>query len=330
MIEASDRTLYMLVHAASLDLHLDRIGGIPTAVVTITNQTGHKLPTGYPEGRRMWIQLRGYDGANALVYESGAYDPATGDLTRDPDLRLYECELGISRALSPALGLPAAPSFHFVLNDTVYKDNRIPPRGFTNNGFAQIQATPVDPDWPGPEPRYADGQHWDSATYDLPVAVVRVEVTLYYQTTSKEYVTFLRDENTTNTTGDTMHTAWETHGRAAPVSMGTASATLTVAVGPTDAPPLSFGLDRPAPNPSTDLVTLAYSLDRPGPASLAIHDVAGRRVRTLVTAGGETAGKHTVRWDGRDQARRRLPAGIYWARLESRGRVEVQRLVIVR
>jgi hypothetical protein len=277
----------------------------------------------------MWIQLKGFDSQNVLIYESGAYDPATGELTRDPDLRLYEAELGISSALTGALGLPRGPSFHFVLNDSICKDNRIPPRGFTNAGFAQVQATPVDPGWPGPGPRYADGQHWDSAAYDLPGATVRVEVTLYYQTTSKDYITFLQQENTTGTIGDVMYAAWESHGRAAPVAMVTAQATLTVGVAGADPAPPVFELVRPVPNPFAEQVRLVYRLDRTGPVSLGVHDVAGRRIRTLVSAGAVAAGEHALDWDGRDASGRRLPAGIYWLRLESGGRVQVQRLAIL-
>ena len=33
------------------------------ATVRITNLTGHKLPTGYPEGRRMWIDIKAVDAA---------------------------------------------------------------------------------------------------------------------------------------------------------------------------------------------------------------------------------------------------------------------------
>ena len=60
---------------------------------------------------------------------------------------------------------------------------------------------PVDPDHPGPGPRYADGQNWDAAVYGLPASTRSVSATLYYQTISKEYVEFLRDENTTNAAG---------------------------------------------------------------------------------------------------------------------------------
>ena len=41
--------------AATLDLTFPGPG---QARLRITNQTGHKLPTGYPEGRRMWVNVR--------------------------------------------------------------------------------------------------------------------------------------------------------------------------------------------------------------------------------------------------------------------------------
>lgn len=37
-----------------------------------------QLPTGYPEGRRAWLNVKFYDEAANLLGESGAYDVATG------------------------------------------------------------------------------------------------------------------------------------------------------------------------------------------------------------------------------------------------------------
>ena len=79
--------------------------GAPSAgkravTVTVVNQTGHKLPTGYPEGRRMWINLRAYDASGNLVYESGAYNFQTGVLTLDPAIKVYEAKLGLSADLA--------------------------------------------------------------------------------------------------------------------------------------------------------------------------------------------------------------------------------------
>jgi hypothetical protein len=327
---AADRALYMLEHAATLEVEAPIVDEVPVAMVTVTNQTGHKLPSGYPEGRRIWLNVRAFDAGNALVYESGAYNASTGELIPDSALRVYEADLGISPGLAAVLGLPPGPSFHFVLNDSIYKDNRIPPRGFTNAGFALVQATPVDPDWPGPGPRYADGQYWDLAMFELPISAARVEVALNYQTTSKEYVEFLRNENVTDGTGQVMYTAWEEQGRAAPVEMATAEASVgTTAAGEVPATESVFGLARSGRHPWVGAGTVVVRLAARGEAELVVVDVMGRRVRTLWDGAEAAAGEHRVIWDGRDEAGRRVPSGIYWVRLRSGSRQAVERLVLM-
>jgi hypothetical protein len=41
--------------------------------VKIVNHTGHKLISGYPEGRRVWLNIKWYDDAGNLIREDGAY-----------------------------------------------------------------------------------------------------------------------------------------------------------------------------------------------------------------------------------------------------------------
>jgi hypothetical protein len=188
-----------------------------SVTVTITNETGHKLPSGYPEGRRMWINLQAYF-ENTLIAESGAYDPSTGILSygaNDPTTKIYEIKPGLSADHTAALGFETAeigPSFHFVLNDTIYKDNRIPPRGFTNENFLNIQSPPAGYS-------YVDGQYWDVTGYKLPQMPDSIIVTLFYQTSSKEYIEFLRDENVTNSTGDDLYNYWDNNGKSTPFVM---------------------------------------------------------------------------------------------------------------
>jgi hypothetical protein len=179
--------------------------------VRITNNCGHKLPTGYPEGRRMWINVKFRDAAGALIAERGAYDPGLAVLATG-DTKVYEAKLGVDAAVSGLSGVPAGEGFHFALNNVWIKDNRIPPRGFTNAGFAAVQASPVGY-------AYADGQYWDDTPYAIPSGARRAEVTVYYQTISKEYIEFLRDQNTTNGAGQTAYDQWVRHGRSAPVAM---------------------------------------------------------------------------------------------------------------
>lgn len=199
----------MLQHAATVELEVEQMEQEVT--VKIINETGHKLPSGYPEGRRIWINLKAYNSLTAEIFESGYYNPATGVLDK-VGTKIYQIKPGISPGLGAALELDPGPSFHFVLNDTIYSDNRIPCRGFTNANFEAIQSQPVGY-------TYEDGEYWDETEYDLPFIPDSVEVSLYYQTTSKEFVEFLRDENVTNDAGTTMYNLWNNNGKSAPELM---------------------------------------------------------------------------------------------------------------
>lgn len=193
--------------------------------VRVTNQTGHKLPTGYPEGRRIWVNVKFFDAAGALVGESAAYDADTGELEEDAQAKIYEVHPGIDENISSVVGLPAGPSLHFVLNNKIYTDNRIPPRGFTNAAFAEFGGAPAGYS-------YADGQHWDDTAYTIPAGARRAEVRLFYQSTSKKFIEFLRDENRTNSKGQEMHDLWHNHGKCPPTLMAQAEQVVTPLLDP--------------------------------------------------------------------------------------------------
>lgn len=65
-----------------------------------------------------------------------------------------------------------------------------------------------------------------------------------------------------------------------------------------------------APNPFNPQTELKFALPLPSSVSLAIYDLKGRRVRTLVDGRFE-AGFHSVVWNGRDDRNRGLPSGVY-------------------
>ena len=218
------RARRMLQLATSMDVVSTPDGRQHRVTVTVTNETGHKLPSGYPEGRRMWLNVRAYDGSANLVYESAAYDTDSAELSHDADAKIYEIKPGLTEELASTVGLPAGIGFHFVLNDTVFKDNRIPPRGFTNANFEAIQSAPR-------AYAYADGQYWDDTEYLIPGNATDIEVTLYYQTTSKEYVEFLRDENVTNHWGQTLYDLWAANGKSTPEMMNTRSISVSPIAG---------------------------------------------------------------------------------------------------
>lgn len=195
---------------AATDLELAQVDG-DELNVRIINQSGHKVPTGYPEGRRMWVNVRFYSASGALIKEIGGYDPATAELSMD-GTKIYQAKLGFDSYGAQLHNKPEGPSFHFVLNNTWLKDNRIPPRGFTNARFASVQAQPVGY-------FYADGQYWDDTRFTVPPAAKLAQVRVYHQVTTKEYIEFLRDENRTNNAGQIAYDQWVLHGKATPTLM---------------------------------------------------------------------------------------------------------------
>jgi hypothetical protein len=60
---------------------------------------------------------------------------------------------------------------------------------------------------------------------------------------------------------------------------------------------------------------ISFQLEQPGKVSLAIYDVAGQMVRTLLNATPFAAGNFTVDWDGKDDAGNALPRGTYTYKL---------------
>jgi len=102
------------------------------------------------------------------------------------------------------------------------------------------------------------------------------------------------------------------------------------AVGEDDAPAASLAL-RIAPNPFTGLTRIEYRIPgaNAGPAVLAIHDAAGRLVRTWQKAdqGGDTG---SLWWDGLDQGGVAVPDGVYFWRVETGSFRAVRRVTLVR
>jgi hypothetical protein len=198
----------VLMQKAS-DMDLTRVGD--QLNVRITNWSGHNLPTGYPEGRRMWLNVKFLDDGGMTILEHGAYDWATADLTTG-DTKVYEILVGLTSKMAKATGLNAGESFHLVLNNVVLSDNRIPPKGFTNAAFEAVLAQPVNY-------TYEDGQHWDDTLYEIPENAVQAVVTLYHQTTTKKYIEFLRDANVTDDKGQIAYDQWVLGGKSAPMVM---------------------------------------------------------------------------------------------------------------
>ncbi|NIS81361.1 MAG: hypothetical protein GTO14_14415 [Anaerolineales bacterium] len=263
LIAGKDRARQQLDLAAALE--------VTGNTLTITNLTGHKLISGYPEGRRMWLNIKWYDGSDILMREDGAYGTLSvlinGQPTdvrtildlHDPNTKVYEAHYGMTQEWAAALlslgydqamplsfdretgevtltlanlaaGAPGpyAETFHFVLNNAVVKDNRIPPYGFAYDEARKRNALPV------PANQYGGGSpgsiynYWDEVTLNVPAGAVYAEINLLYQPTSWEYIQFLYLANNGQNAflgqeGINMLDAWLNTGMAEPHVMATAT-----------------------------------------------------------------------------------------------------------
>ena len=235
----------------------------------VTNLAGHKVISGYPEGRRMWINAKWYDASNVLLREDGKY----GDLTvaingvpvksildlADPNTKIYEAHYAMTQewaAQLRGLGYPSdfplsydrvtgsvdytlgqlavqAPgtyheTFHFVLNDYVAKDNRTPPYGMSYDEARKRNALPVPAAQygsPGPGGTF---RYWDEIALNPPTGASYATIDLLYQSTSWEYIQFLRLANNGQNAflaneGVNLLNAWLNTGMAQPQVMASAA-----------------------------------------------------------------------------------------------------------
>jgi hypothetical protein len=83
------------------------------------------------------------------------------------------------------------------------------------------------------------------------------------------------------------------------------------------------------PSPFRTGTVIRLELPRAGDVTLAVHDVAGRKVRTLMR-GLRPAGRIDVAWDGRGEGGQPVAAGVYLVRLDSAGGRGLAKVAVIR
>ncbi len=244
--------------AATLELEspesVDLSAGLDALGVTVTNETGHKLPTGYSEGRVMWLEITATYGEE-LVYSSGRWDEDGMTIEEDAQVRRYE---GVAEDFDDGAQLHLLRNNHWVV------DSRIPPRGLVQD----LETDPVGDRYAlGPDDTWP---HRDVVSYSFPPASVvdqgpevapelTIRARLLYLINTPEYVEFLAEDNNTNAAGTTLAALFDEHGPPTPIVLAEQEVTvpLTGLEGPstgggeTDATTTSAGTDGSTSGPGT-------------------------------------------------------------------------------
>jgi outer membrane protein assembly factor BamB len=93
-----------------------------------------------------------------------------------------------------------------------------------------------------------------------------------------------------------------------------------------DAGRFFFRAEREALDQAT--VTLEYALPQDSNVELAVYDLRGARIATLVNQ-VQVAGSHRAIWQGRDRTGKRVAAGMYFARIVAGGTVKTVKVIMV-
>lgn len=126
---------------------------------------------------------------------------------------------------------------------------------------------------------------------------------------------------------------WAVAETSAAFSIHGAPTTVTTQGSDLVALPESPGLGPIFPNPFNPATELQFALSQDASIELALFDLTGRRIQILAR-GSWPAGRHSLRWDGRDETGRRAASGTYLARLQVTDRGtksrHVQRLTLLK
>lgn len=189
--------------------------------VRITNKTGHKLPSGYPEGRRVYLEVTMQLDDRAMTYLSGEWDQLSGTIIRDPQVRVYETDHG--RVENGA----GQRTHHLLLMNQILTDTRIPPEGFDPSYPDMV---PAGRDYGGGAPY----NHWDDHTYRFTAPEVSgtvtgtVTVRAMYQATDGDVVRFLINQTGGRQEATDLQTVWDALGHSPPQEMAVASVPITI------------------------------------------------------------------------------------------------------
>ncbi len=93
--------------------------------------------------------------------------------------------------------------------------------------------------------------------------------------------------------------------------------------------PEVYYLKQNYPNPFNPTTTINYSLARKANVNLAVYNILGQQVKTLVN-GEMSAGEYSVKWEGNDTNGDAVASGIYFYKMVSDDFVKTHKMVLMR
>ncbi|MCK4915208.1 MAG: T9SS type A sorting domain-containing protein, partial [Candidatus Eisenbacteria sp.] len=84
------------------------------------------------------------------------------------------------------------------------------------------------------------------------------------------------------------------------------------------------------PNPFNPVTKIAYSVREAGPVTIAVYNVAGKVVRTLLDTEVDAGASGYVVWDGANDGGMKCASGVYFYRIAAPGFKETRKMIMLK
>ncbi|WP_457566614.1 FlgD immunoglobulin-like domain containing protein [Caldithrix abyssi] len=289
--------------------------------VAVQNKTGHKFPTAYPS-RRAWLELRLNDAQGQVLFESGAWDAALGEIRYlsepfEPHYTLITKPEQVQIYQSVMKDVDNNVNYTLLRAAGYLKDNRIPPQGFSVNGPAYdstaiIGSAVNDVDF------NRDGSGTDTVIYKIGGLnknnQYTLTVKLNYQSLSPRFVADLLQYDTPEVQA---FTAYYQQVPNLPLVIDSLQQTVT-ATGIKKSQlhfPQRELLVSAYPNPFNPQTTINVQTSANGRLTITIFNIKGEKIKSLAQT-TVSRGVHRFVWEGQSDHNTPLPSGTYLLRIE--------------
>ncbi|MBK7093279.1 MAG: T9SS type A sorting domain-containing protein [bacterium] len=93
--------------------------------------------------------------------------------------------------------------------------------------------------------------------------------------------------------------------------------------------PTSFALGQNYPNPFNPETVIEFALPKSANVMITVYNTTGQKVATVLN-NVMSAGRHQVRWDGKDSGGNTVSSGVYLYKFESEGFSETRKMLLVK
>lgn len=330
------RTLYQLRnYTADISASYNWVSSDQLEIkVAVKNLTGHKFPSGYPS-RRTWINFELLDNNNQVVFSSGNWDAASGeinglDIPYEPhyDIITDEEQVQIYQAIME--DVDGNVTYTLLRGASYVKDNRFPPEGFTSDGpyydSTRVEGLALqDPNFNGGPT--AEGTGIDTVTYKVSNLtgsdMYTVNVRMLYQSTTPRFIEDLFQYNTPEV--NTFETYYATADKS-PILIDSLQLVVSVTEVENEVNEAidSYILFDAFPNPFNPSTIISYQIPKAGFVTLKVFDAIGNEVATLVSNDMQ-AGSYEVEFEAVS-----LTSGVYFYRLQGGDFVDTKKMLLLK